>query len=92
MQKKVKVIREISLGYMEHLCLDCTFVECLKEQPTFRHPYALMEEFKQLEYLVICIKCFNVNPLFSEAANGSSLCLLFPVHALFCSHPAAQRE
>lgn len=33
--KKVKVIQEISLGYVEHLCLDCTFVECLKNNLHF---------------------------------------------------------
>lgn len=52
--KKVSVIQKISLGCIEHVCLRLYF--CFKNNPIILHLYALMEEFKQLEYLVIYVK------------------------------------
>lgn len=55
--EKVKVIQEISLGYIEHVCLMGRFCEMLSEQPnSFFYLYALKKEFKQLEYFIILHK------------------------------------
>lgn len=52
--KKVSIIQKISLGCIKHVCLRLYF--CFKNNPTILHLCALMEGFKQLEYLVIYIK------------------------------------